>query len=433
MDLLDVGAVELARSLTPGRVADHLLRVLARIEERDEALNAFSALNPAALDDARSLDLLPRVVADRLPLYGVPVAIKEEIDVAGMVTTFGGLGNSNPAAADSEVVARLRAAGAVIVGKTHMPEFGQTPFTTGEWGCTRNPHDLTRSPGGSSGGSAAAVASRMVPLALGGDGGGSVRIPAAWTGIVGLKPTRGRVSTAPQPHLWHDLGTYGPLARTVEDVATALRVLAPSPVRRESPATLTVGWTLGSPMPGLRPSPEIAAAVAGAAHRLARLGHDVQHGSLRWLNPVLPFLVQYHCAVRDEVASLEHPDRAERRSRRVATLGRLTPKVVFDWSRRSTRRVEVAADKAFTAFDVLLTPVTPTPPHPILRIHDMGYLRAHLISSPVIAYTSYWNLAGLPAVAVPVGRTTTGLPLAVQVIGPRGGDDLVLDVAELLG
>lgn len=350
-----------------------------------------------------------------------------------MVTTFGGRGNSTPAAADAEVVARLRAAGAVVVGKTHMPEFGQTPFTTGEWGCARNPHDPTRSPGGSSGGSAAAVASGMVPLALGGDGGGSVRIPAAWTGIVGLKPTRGRVSTAPQRHLWHDLGTYGPLARTVEDVSTALRVLAPTAVRRESPATLTVGWTLGSPMPGLRPSPEIAAAVAHAARQLEELGHAVQHGSLRRLNPVLPFLVQYHCAIRDEVASLEHPERAERRSRRVATLGRLIPKVVFDWSRRSIRRVEVAVDKAFTAFDVLLTPVTPTPPHhPIRMIHDMGYVRAHLISSSVISHTSYWNLAGLPAVAVPVGRTTTGLPLAVQIVGPRGGDDLVLDVAGLL-
>ncbi|MDO5066579.1 MAG: amidase family protein [Propionibacteriaceae bacterium] len=433
MDLLDVGAVELARSLTPGRVADHLVRVLARIEECDKGLNAFSALNPRALDDARALDLLAPLVAARLPLFGVPVAVKEEIDVAGMVTTFGGRGNSSPATADSEVVTRLRAAGAVIVGKTHMPEFGQTAFTTGEWGFTRNPHDLTRSPGGSSGGSAVAVASRMVPLALGGDGGGSVRIPAAWTGIVGLKPTRGRVSTAPQPHLWHDLGTYGPLAREVDDVATALRGLAPTAVRRERPSTLTVGWTLTSPVPGLRPSPEVADAVAGAARRLQVLGHDVHHGSLRWLNPVLPFLVQYHCAVRDEVAALEHPDRAERRSRRVAALGRLIPEAVFEWSQRSARRFEEATNRAFGAFDVLLTPVTPTPPRPIRRVHEMGYFRAHLLSSSVIAHTSYWNLAGNPAVAVPVGRTAAGLPLSVQVIGPCGGDDLVLEVARLLG
>lgn len=432
MDLLDVGAVELARSLTPGQVADHLLRVLARIEERDAELGAFSALSPTALDDARALDLLPRVVADRLPLFGVPVAVKEEIHVVGMVTTFGGRGNATPAAVDSEVVARLRAAGAVIVGKTHMPEFGQVPFTQGEWGLTRNPHDLTRSPGGSSGGSAVAVASHMVPLALGGDGGGSIRIPAAWTGIVGLKPTRGRVSTAPQPHLWHDLGTYGPLARTVEDVTTALRVLAPAALRRETPAVLDVAWSLGAPLPGIRPSREVAEAVVASARRLAALGHRVQHGSLRWPESPVTFLTQYHRAVRDEVAELEHPERAERRSRRVAAVARLIPDSALEWSRRSVKRIEEAMDKTFRAFDVLLTPVTPMPPQPIREVHAMGYLRSHLLSAGVIAYTSYWNLAGLPAVAVPVGRTTAGLPLAVQIIGRRGGDDLVLEVAGLL-
>lgn len=432
MDLLDVGAVELARCLTPGTVEQHLRRVLNRIAALDGRFNAFSALNPQAVAEARTLDLLPEVVASRLPLYGVPVAVKEEIHVAGMVTTFGGCGNSTPATVDSEVVTRLRAAGAVIVGRTHMPEFGQAPFTTGEWGITRNPVDPSRSPGGSSGGSAAAVASRMVPLALGGDGGGSVRIPAAWTGIVGLKPTRGRVSTAPQPHLWHDLGTYGPLARSVEDVATALRVLAPSGVRRERPERLNIAWTLGSPLPGIRPSREVGRAVADAAAGLGALGHQVQHGTIRWVESPLTFLVQYHRAVGDEVAELDHPERAERRSRRVAALARCIPEAMFTWSRGSVERIEQAMDRVFGHFDVLLTPVTPTLPEPIRPVHAMGHLRSHLLSSRVIAYTSYWNLAGLPAVSVPVGTSTAGLPLAVQVVGPRGGDDLVLDVAGLL-
>lgn len=432
VDLLDAGAVDVARSLSPGDVERHLRRVLARIEERDSRLNAFSALNPRAVAEASALDQVPRVAAARLPLFGVPVAIKEEIDVAGMVTTFGGRSNTAPATADSDVVARLRAAGAVVVGKTNMPEFGQTPFTEGEWGCTRNPHDLLRSPGGSSGGSAAAVASGMVPLALGGDGGGSIRIPAAWTGVVGLKPTRGRVSTAPQPHLWHDLGTYGPLARSVDDVAAALRVLAPAGVRRASPEVLRVGWSLGSAVPGVRPSREVAQAVADAAMRLAGAGHRVEHGSLTWVESPFTFIVQYHRAVLDEVLQLQHPERIEKRSRRIAALARRMPESLLGWSRRSVQRIEEAMDRAFEHFDVLLTPVTPTLPPPIRRVHAMGYLRTHLLSSNAIAYTSYWNLAGLPAASVPVGSSAAGLPLAVQVVGRRGADEQVLDVARLL-
>ena len=113
-------------------------------------------------------------------------------------------------------------------------------------------------------------------------------------------------------------------------------------------------------------------------------------------------------------------------------MARLIPDSALEWSRRSVKRIEEAMDKTFRAFDVLLTPVTPTPPQPIREVHAMGYLRSHLLSAGVIAYTSYWNLAGLPAVAVPVGRSTAGLPLAVQIIGRRGGDDLVLEVAGLL-
>ncbi len=156
----------------------------------------------------------------------MPVAIKEEIDVAGCVTTFGGEANSTPAGADAEVVRRLRDAGAVIVGKTTMPEFGAFPYTESvSRGVTRNPWDATRTPGGSSGGTAVAVATGMVTVGLGGDGGGSIRIPSACCGLFGLKPQRGRVTTAPHPHLWWALGTAGPLARTVLDSAIVYDVI----------------------------------------------------------------------------------------------------------------------------------------------------------------------------------------------------------------
>ena len=187
---------------------------LARIQAGDAELNAFSVvLAEQALAEADALDAADAPVG---PLHGVPIAIKEEIDVAGTVTTFGGLANSTPATADAEVVTRLRAAGAVIIGKTTMPEFGAFPFTESDSrGVTRNPWDRTRTPGGSSGGTAAAVSAGMVPVGMGGDGGGSIRIPSASCGLFGLKPQRGRVTTAPHPHLWWALGTAGPLTRSV--------------------------------------------------------------------------------------------------------------------------------------------------------------------------------------------------------------------------
>ena len=189
----------------------------------------------------------------------------------GSVTTFGGEANSTPAAADAEVVARLRRAGAVVVATTNMPEFGAFPYTeSASRGITHNPWDRTRTPGGSSGGTAVAVATGMVPVGLGGDGGGSIRIPSACCGLFGLKPQRGRVTTAPHPHLWFALGTCGPLARTVLDSATvydAIRGNVPGDLytaedrgtfvdaAQRAPGRLTVGWSTTSVTKGIRPDP----------------------------------------------------------------------------------------------------------------------------------------------------------------------------------
>ena len=434
MDLLDVGAADLGRRLGGGEstVEDHIERVLERIGRRDPGLNAFSQLNPGALSRAGELDAMPAWERETLPLFGVPVAVKEEIEVAGLVTTLGGRGNTIPTAVDSEVVARLRAAGAIIIGKTNMPEFGQVPFTEGEWGATHNPCDPARSPGGSSGGSAVAVASGMVPLALGGDAGGSIRIPAAWNGVFGIKPSRGRVSTAPHPNLWHKLGTYGPLARSVEDLRLAMAVTAPEDPGPGLDGTLRVGWSLESCLPGVKPDPQVARAVARAADRLAEDGHEVTRGSIRWAETPLTFMVQFHLGVLDEVRRLEHPERIEKRSQRIAAMARMLPPGALRWAERSTTRVERAMERIFRRIDVLLTPVTPTLPPPIRRVHRMGYLAGQQISAKVIAYTSYWNLAGHPALSVPVGISSEGLPLAVQVIGRPGEDDLVLEIGERL-
>src|SRR5689334_3426006 len=270
-DLEVAGAAETAAAIRAGEVTARAVTeaALARIEERDGPLNAFSVvLARSALAEASARDAAVANGYEVGPLHGVPIAIKEEIDVAGTVTTFGGHGNSTPATADMEMVSRLRAAGAVIVGKTTMPEFGAFPYTESDaFGITRNPWNTAHTPGGSSGGTAAAVASGMVPVGMGGDGGGSIRIPSACCGLFGLKPQRGRVSTAPMEHLWWSLGTVGPLTRSVLDSAIVYDVIrgntATDLYRADEPATsfteaaraeprrLRIGWSTTSAIRGV--------------------------------------------------------------------------------------------------------------------------------------------------------------------------------------
>src|SRR5689334_14990325 len=267
----DLSATEIVRLTTSG--AATALEVteasLSRIESRNPGLNAFSTVLAAqARARARELDELRESGAALGPLHGVPVGIKDELDVEGCVTTFGGRANVTPVAADGEVVRRLRAAGAVIIGKTRMPEFGQWPFTESlDGGITRNPWKPGHTPGGSSGGTAVAVAAGMVPVGIGGDGGGSIRIPSACCGLFGLKPQRGRVTTAPMEHLWWSLGTVGPLTRSVLDSAIVYDVIrgntATDLYRADEPATsfteaaraeprrLRIGWSTTSAIRGV--------------------------------------------------------------------------------------------------------------------------------------------------------------------------------------
>lgn len=219
-------------ALAAGRVTASALvqESLARIAALDGQLNAFAHVRAErAVGEAQQLDADFADGKIRGPLHGVPIVIKEENNVAGVVTGLGGAANVTPAAAHGEVVRRLVEAGAVVVGTTRMPEFGIWPFTESEaGGVTRNPWDIARSPAGSSGGTAAAVAAGIVSAGIGGDGGGSIRLPASWCGLFGLKPQRGRVSAAPAPNLWRSLGTLGPLTRTVADSALIYDVVSGS-------------------------------------------------------------------------------------------------------------------------------------------------------------------------------------------------------------
>ncbi len=448
-NLADLAASDLVRLTASGKATatEAVQAALDRIASRDPGLNAFSVvLADEALNEAIALDA--RVTGGALPgpLHGVPVAIKEELDVAGCVTTFGGRGNSTPAAADGEVVRRLRQAGAIVVGKTRMPEFGQWPFTESvDGGVTRNPWDRTRTPGGSSGGTAAAVAAGLVPVALGGDGGGSIRIPSACCGLFGLKPTRGRVTSDPVPHLWWALGTTGPLTRTVLDAALVYDVIrgntagdrytAPEPstsfiaAAGTEPGRLRVGWSTKPVTKGVRPAPEHVRAVEETARLLADLGHDVREIDPRYPDPTTAFVPQFFAGVRTEADAVEHFDRLEKRTRETYRLGSWVTPSVLEKALAAGDRVSVKANRVFDQVDVLLTPTIGPRPRRTGALAKGGTVAAALRSMPMIAWTALWNVAGNPAASVPAGVAADGLPVGVQLVGRLGDETTLLSLS----
>lgn len=450
--LADLSAADLARRTSAGDTTalEAVEASLERIERRNPGVNAFSVvLADQARAEAARLDAQHAASGAVGPLHGVPVAIKEEIDVAGCVTTFGGRGNSTPAAEDSEVVRRLRQAGAVVVGKTRMPEFGQWPFTESvDGGITRNPWDHARTPGGSSGGTAAAVALGMVPVAIGGDGGGSIRIPAACCGLFGLKPTRGRVTSHPMPHLWWALGTTGPLTRTVLDSALVYDVIrgnarcdrftAPEPstsfiaAAGADPGRLRIGWSVKPVTRGVRPAREHVEAVEETARLLAGLGHEVHEVDPHYPDPSAAFVPQFFGGVRTESDAVEHFERLEPRTRQVYRLGGWVSQRVIDTAIAVGEGVSAKANRIFTEVDVLLTPTIGPRPRKVGVLDRGGPVRAALRSAPMIAWTALWNVTGNPAASVPTGLADDGLPVAVQLVGRIGEEPTLLSLAAQL-
>lgn len=441
---MQAGVAETVRRTTAGEVTarEAVDQALARIAALDPDLNAFSrVLADQARAEAAARDESLAAGGAPGPLHGVPIAIKEEVDVAGTVTTFGGEANQTPVAADAEIVRRLREAGAVIVGKTTMPEFGAFPFTeSASRGITRNPWDRSRTPGGSSGGTAVAVAAGMVPVGIGGDGGGSIRIPSASCGLFGLKPQRGRVSTAPHPHLWWALGTAGPLTRTVLDSALVYDVIRGNvegdlyraggsdsfvEAAGREPGRLRIGWTTKPVTLGVRPDPVHVRAVQEAAGLLADLGHDVREVDPQYPDPTTAFVPQFFAGIRSEADQVEHFERLERRTRETYRLGSWVTPRVRDWALRETEKVSQKANRVFETVDVLLTPTIAHRPPRVGRLDGVGTVRASLRAMPAIAYAALWNVAGNPAASVPCGTGPDGLPVAVQLVG-RTDDEATL-------
>jgi amidase len=443
-DLAFAGLARQAALVRGGEVSarELLEAVLARIARLDPRLNAFrvvraeAARAEAAAADARRDGPLP-------PLLGVPVAVKDDTDVAGEVTALGTDANERPAERDAEVVARLRRAGAVIVGKTHVPELTQWPFTeSATYGVTRNPWDLRRSPGGSSGGSAAAVAAGLAGAALGSDGAGSVRLPAACCGLFGCKPQRGRLPLAPRRDVWHGLGHLGPLTRTVADAALFLDATADGPrpaggfaaAAATPPAPLRVAVSTAPP-PGLpvRVGAEQRAAVARTAAALRDLGHRVHERDPDYTPALVNHVTaRYLRGVHDERARLERPGRVERRTARMARLGGLLPPALVRRVRAGEAAHAARLGALFAHADVLLTPALPADPFPVGHLEGRGALATLMASARIVAFLGAWNATGQPAAAVPAGRTRAGLPVAVQLVARPHDEATLLALAAQL-
>jgi amidase len=439
---------ETARLVSEGHVTSRQATdaAIERIERLDPGLNAISVL---LAERARAeADERDAQTGERGPLHGVPLVVKEEIAVEGCVTTFGGEANSTPARADAEVVRRLRAAGAVVVATTTMPEFGAFPYTeSASRGITHNPWEPSRTPGGSSGGTAVAVATGMVPAGMGGDGGGSIRIPSACCGLFGLKPQRGRVSTAPHPHLWFALGTAGPLTRTVLDSALvydAIRGNVPGDLytaedrgsfvdaARREPGRLRVGWATKPVTLGVRPDPRHVRAVEETVRLLTDLGHDVREVDPRYPDPTAAFVPQFFGGIRDEADRMEHFERLERRTRELYRLGAWVRPRVIELALKQTESVSRKANRVFEQVDVLLTPAIAHRPPAVGILDNAGAVESMLRAMPAIAYAALWNVAGNPAASVPCGLADDGLPLAVQLVGRPHEETTLLSLSAQL-
>jgi Asp-tRNA(Asn)/Glu-tRNA(Gln) amidotransferase A subunit family amidase len=443
--LTEIVADLASKALSPVELME---ATLARIDATQPRLCAFTSLRDreALLRDARGAEA--RILSgDARPLEGVPFGVKDLEDAAGLVTSQGSVPfRDNLAARDSVQVERLRAAGAIVVGKTNAPEFGHTALTKNLlFGVSRNPWNLERTPGGSSGGSSAAIAGGVIPLATASDGGGSVRIPASFTGCFGLKPSYGRI-----PHegklywIMDDTAVHGPLTRSVEDAALHLDVcVGPHPLDPNSlphpgysyrellpklPRGLRIGWSgdLGHAV--------VQSDVAEIAYDAARVlaeGHEFREldtrapmlgrdwgllGAFELLGKLAPLLPAHeHEFGRAFITGVK--------AGRAMTAER--------WADIRKRREELNqwCAQLFEEVDLLLTPSVPFDPPPAKGPFPESIAGRPLPPAAVATFTIPFNLSWHPAATVRAGFSKAGLPVGLQIAGPRHRDDLVLQAA----
>jgi amidase len=445
--------VECVAALAAGRVSCARLveRALARIDATQPTLNAFRIVRAErARTEAAEADR--RLAAgERLPLLGVPVAVKDDVDLADEPTAFGCAGSFAPKSEDCEMVRRLRDAGAVIVGKTNTPELGLYPFTEGHaFGATRNPWSLDHTPGGSSGGSAAAVAAGIVPAAVGSDGAGSVRIPASWCNLVGVKPQRGRISTWPDRESFNGLTCLGPLTRTVADAALMLDVLsgnhpedlyAPPPISEpygeavaREPGRLRIVLSLGHPYSAapVKLHPEIRSAVLRLGGVLRELGHELVAADPRYGLIGLTLVARGEAGVHEWVGRVPDPSLLDSRTRTTARIGGILSKTVLPLARRMEPLLQRRVGAIFHTADVMIAPTSAIPPLRIGATAGLGSRATQRVIAGACPYAWPWNVLGWPGVSVPAGLTGEGLPVGVQLLGPANSEAMLLSLAAQL-
>ena len=450
-DLLYSPLTEITRLLTQGKLSplELMEATLSRIDATHEALGAFVALRSREelLAEAKAAET--RITSgEGRPLEGVPLGVKDLEDVAGLVTSHGSVPfKDNLATRDSIQVERLRAAGAIVVGKTNAPEFGYTAITKNLlFGVSRNPWNPERTPGGSSGGSAAAIAGGVIPLATASDGGGSVRIPASFTGCFGLKVSYGRVPHGPS-EMWttDDTSVHGPLTRTVEDAALHLDAVVgshpldpnslPHPglsyreVLGDLPPRLRIGYAPDLGYAAIQS--DVAEMVYDASRSFTELGHRVEEiaggppdprrtwgilGAFEQLSKLAPLLPK-------------HESEFGRGFIQGVQTGRsMTPE---KWGRARQLREQLNrwCAEIFERFDLLLTPTVPYDPPPARGPFPTEVEGREQPWGSVGCLTMPFNLSWHPAATVRAGLSQLGLPVGLQIVGPRHRDDLVLQAA----
>ena len=455
-------AQQIAEAVRRGEAAPRRVvqQHLDRIERLNSQLGAFRKVrHEEALAEADALAARPDL--GELPLAGVPVAIKDNVAVAGEQTRNGSSASSEATnESDHPVVARLRAAGAIVVGLANVPELCLMPMSDSVYGIARNPWNRQTTAGGSSGGSATAVSAALVPIAHGNDGLGSIRIPASLCGLVGIKPGAGVVppllnedGSVP----WYGLSENGPLATTVRDAALALSVMADDPKLAEldeadsngaasngadskgagsmgaGSKTVRVGVSVRPTQLGLPIDQRCEAAVIETGDLLATFGHTVSRHTTRypmWLGPAA-LRTWYSCA-HEDARKLDH-SKLDRSTRQMAAIGGVLNAAHFGGGGARERWRSGAADAFFGDVDVLVLPAVAVPPPFARRYGERAAVRNTITSVRVGQLLGPWNIAGWPAMSVPAGvHDPGGWPLGVQLVARPGGEQRLLALAAQL-
>ncbi len=437
-DLAFAGVARQAALIRAGDVSPRELVEVAleRIGRLDRQLNAFRVVfDERALIEADQAGGRARGGDDR-PLLGIPIAVKDDMAVAGTPRVRGSKAHGAPEPEDCELVRILRAAGAIVIGVTRTPELTLWPFTeTAQGGSTHNPWSLGHTPGGSSGGSGAAVSAALVPAATASDGAGSIRIPAACCGLFGLKTQRGRVPVAPLHEAWAGLGVYGFLARSVADTALLYEVATGEPwvaAARSEPGKLRIALSTKIP-PGVaaRCHPEQRRAAQDTAELLRSLGHEVVERDPSYGLMGRNVMTRYFGGANIEAQSMDDRSKLERRTRQVARMGAVARKLLgraVAAQEGDARRINAI----FEDVDVVLTPTLTAPPWKVGRYDGCGAGRTFNAAGGFVAFNPVWNHIGNPAAAVPAGFDSTGLPLSVQIGGRPDSEPLLLSLAAQL-